>query len=91
MKIHLMIMTAMLCFSVSDNCEAQTAEKKNKDEACVKPEECKSNVCTADKCGDGTLAPGAKCSVDDECVSKKCACVRGCAPGELSLQSLICE
>lgn len=52
MKIHLLTMTVMFFFCVTHNCEAQVAAK-DKDAACEKAEECKSNVCTDKKCAQG--------------------------------------
>lgn len=72
MKMHLMIMTAMLSFFIVQNCEAQDTKRK-RDETCEKAEDCQSNVCTTDKkCGVGTSEKGVACMYDSECASYNC-------------------
>jgi len=72
MKIHLMVMTAMLSFCITNNCEAQTAEKKDNDAACEKAKDCKSNVCTDKKCAQGTMTGGdGFAEYDEMCASGK--------------------
>lgn len=59
MKIHLMIMTAMLSLCITHNGEAQDNEeldttKKSTGETCASADECQSNLCTDNKCAAAT-------------------------------------
>lgn len=71
MKIHLMIMTALLSFCVANNCEA-AGTKGDNGAACASPIDCKSEVCGNQICEQGHLEEGVPCQFDEECASGEC-------------------
>jgi hypothetical protein len=73
MKKHLMLMTAMLSFGITHNCESSD-KIKNNGEACKDAGECKSNVCTDEKCALGIKMAGDAVFFTEECASKKVSC-----------------
>jgi hypothetical protein len=73
MKKHLILMTAMLSFGITHNCESSVKAKDN-GEACEKAFHCKSNVCTGNKCEPGKKNAGEKVIYLEECASQKVSC-----------------
>ena len=74
MKKHLILMAAMISLGITNNCEAQGAEKKKETEACEKAEDCKSDVCTDKKCAQGTKERGETGWGREECASGRAQC-----------------
>jgi hypothetical protein len=73
MKKHLILMTALLSFGITHNCES-SVKAKNNGEACEKAFHCKSNVCTGNKCEPGKKNAGEKVIYLEECASQQVSC-----------------
>src|SRR5258708_608148 len=71
MKIHLLVMTAILSYCITHNCKAQEEDKRNVDKGqqCDTNGDCKSNVCTEKKCAQGNKQTSELVVLQEECES----------------------
>lgn len=64
-----------------DGAGGTSATKKDTGEACTAPADCKSNICTNQRCAEGSKANGLSCSNDSECQSGNCGSNNRCQAG----------